>query len=251
MFFAAGVGIVQTMRADGRDPADVAREEAERGAASAAAKHPWRFRPPRLVVATRPTPATFPRPRGRRSMRDDTRDDATRGERRDGRVPRGDGVVHRREERATPARGVAASSRRSRRAVTVALDVSGERLATVCGDDGHTVTLWEWNAGGYASRAEGGPRVGRMLWSARVGQTTPPAVRGILFTPSRVDPDLFVTFGTTHARFWRPEAPVPVSDGDVGSAEAAAAARRFADRGEPARGKNVRVEGVCSGVFLD
>ena len=42
VFFAAGVGIVQTMRADGRDPADVAREEAERDAAArSAAKHPW------------------------------------------------------------------------------------------------------------------------------------------------------------------------------------------------------------------
>ena len=107
----------------------------------------------------------------------------------------------------------------------------------MCGDDGHTVTLWEWNAGGYASRAEVVRASGGCCGALRV-TTTPPAVRGILFTPSRVDPDLFVTFGTTHARFWRPEAPVPVSDGDVGSAEAAAAAIRRPWRTRA--GKNVR-----------
>ena len=105
-----------------------------------------------------PTPATFPRPRGRRSMRDDTRDDATRGERRDGRVPRGDGVVHRREERATPAGGVAASSRRSRRHLRGVRRLRGEARDGVRRRRSH---------GDALGVERGGLRVTRRGWSAR------------------------------------------------------------------------------------
>lgn len=252
VFFAAGVGVVQTMRADGRDPADVAREEAEReAAAKAAARNPWD--PPTAAAPPRRREPDQPQ-RHFRGHADDVRcltihettRNAASGEM--GVCPAA--MVWSIDAKSgQPPLAVLRHPRGARAVICAGFDVSGDRLATVCGDDGHTVTLWEWNAGGHASCAEGGPRVGRMLWSARSYQTTPPAVRGILFTPSRVDPDLFVTFGTTHVRFWRPEAPVPVPDGDVGSAEAAAAAIRTPWRTRA--GKNVRVEDVSSGVFLD
>ena len=74
--------------------------------------------------------------------------------------------------------------RGARAIIGVAFDARGDRVATVAGDDGHTVSLWAWDAGGHATLdTQGGPRVGRVLWSARSYQTTPPAVRGVLFSP--------------------------------------------------------------------
>ena len=46
---------------------------------------------------------------------------------------------------------------------------------------------------------------GKCLWRTRGYQSTPPAVRGVLFTPDAASPDLLVTFGVTHIRFWKPE----------------------------------------------
>ena len=79
-------------------------------------------------------------------------------------------------------------------------------------------------------------------------QTTPPAVKGLAFTPDPLAPDLLVSFGTTHVRFWTPETDVPVPDGEVGSAEAHQAALRRPWRTRA--GKNVRPEDVRCGVFL-
>ena len=130
VFFAAGVGIVQTMRADGRDPADVAREE---GGARRALRDP-----PRNIRGIPPPAAPRRRDPGDQPQRhfrghandvrcDDTRDDATRGERRDGRVPAAMVWSIDSEERATPAGGVcvAASLAAPRPVISVAFDVSG------------------------------------------------------------------------------------------------------------------------------
>ena len=120
----------------------------------------------------------------------------------------------------------------------------------MCGDDGHTVSLWRWDEGARVSPSLGvrSPKTGRMLWSARSYQTTPPAVKGLAFTPDPLAPDLLVSFGTTHVRFWTPETDVPVPDGEVGSAEAHQAALRRPWRTRA--GKNVRPEDVRCGVFL-
>jgi WD40 repeat protein len=150
--------------------------------------------------------------------------------------------------------------RGARAIIGVAFDARGDRVATVAGDDGHTVSLWAWDAGGHATLdTRGGPRVGRVLWSARSYQTTPPAVRGVLFSPVLSDPDLLVTFGVTHVRFWKPaptsaeadEGAKPViRERKNGSGEKNAPTSERAPWRARA-GKNLRVEDVCSGVFLD
>ena len=56
---------------------------------------------------------------------------------------------------------------------------------------------------GGVNRAALGMRAGKCLWRARGYQSTPPAVRGALFTPDAAAPDVLVTLGTTHVRFWQ------------------------------------------------
>ena len=75
-----------------------------------------------------------------------------------------------------PALAVLRHPRGARAIIGVAFDARGDRVATVAGDDGHTVSLWAWDTGGHEvlDKSSGGPRVGRMLWSARSYQTTPP-----------------------------------------------------------------------------
>ena len=161
-----------------------------------------------------------------------------------------------------PALAVLRHPRGARAIIGVAFDARGDRVATVAGDDGHTVSLWAWDTGGHEvlDKSSGGPRVGRMLWSARSYQTTPPAVRGVIFSPVLRDPDLLVTFGVTHVRFWK---PAPRKESAPKSAEAEEAPKSFLARPDAASplserapwraraGKNLRVEDVCSGVFLD
>ena len=142
-----------------------------------------------------------------------------------------------------------------RAVIGCAFDARGGRLATVCGDDGHTVTLWNWNSGGHCGLDfKGGPRVGRMLWSSRSYQTAPPAVRGIHFTPVMTDPDLMVTYGTTHVRFWQPYPDGEEDTIDEKQALALTPTENPTGERKPWRqraGKNLRVEDVCCGVFLD
>ena len=248
VFFAAGVGVVQTLRVDA-DPGATETEESSPGL---------------------PKPAAEPAPqRHFRGHADDVRclavHERTRvaasGEM--GLEPAA--MVWSLDARSgEPPLAVLRHPRGARAIIGVAFDARGDRVATVAGDDGHTVTLWAWDSGGHATLDHGGgPRVGRALWSARSYQTTPPAVRGVLFSPVLRDPDLLVTFGVTHVRFWKPAPrPAPLAPGAEDGASAPRSLDALGDSREareaseraPWRaraGKNLRVEDVCSGVFLD
>jgi WD40 repeat protein len=258
VFYAAGVCVVQTLRVDDEEARVEDDDEDEEDGGGGAATKPRRKKGRGGKPLPPPPPPPKPETRSQRHFRghaDDVRcltvHETTR------LAASGDMGVEPcvmvwcvDERGGHPPLARLRHPRGSRAVIGACFDAAGDRVATVCGDDGHTVSLWRWDEGARVSPSLGvrSPKTGRMLWSARSYQTTPPAVKGLAFTPDPLAPDLLVSFGTTHVRFWTPETDVPVPDGEVGSAEAHQAALRRPWRTRA--GKNVRPEDVRCGVFL-
>ena len=140
----------------------------------------------------------------------------------------------------------------ARAVICVGFNSDCSRLVTVCGDDGHTVSMWDWNSGPLLNPSlPGGTRAGTKLWQARGYQSTPPAVRGAMFTPDLTDKDAMITFGSKHIKFWTPPPREPRPPGGVGDVEADRSYQKLPWR---ARGgqwvPNATVEDVLCAAFL-
>ena len=149
-----------------------------------------------------------------------------------------------------PALAVLRHPRGARAIIGVAFDARGDRVATVAGDDGHTVSLWAWDTGGHEVLDKKLRRAARRT-HALVGAVVPDH-------PPR---------GPGRAIFTGPARPGPARDlrRDARALlEAGAEKRKRAEKrgGEEAplserapwrvrAGKNLRVEDVCSGAFVD
>ena len=109
----------------------------------------------------------------------------------------------------------------ARAVICVGFNADCTRLVTVSGDDAHTVSMWDWNSGPLLNASmPGETRAGHKLWQARGYQSTPPAVRGAMFTPDPANKDAMITFGSKHIKFWTPPPREPRPPGGVGDVEA-------------------------------
>jgi microtubule-associated protein-like 1/2 len=140
----------------------------------------------------------------------------------------------------------------TRAVICVGFNADCTRLVTVCGDDGHTVSLWDWNAGPLVNASlPGGTRAGLRLWQSRGYQNTPPAVRGAMFTPDLERKDVLLTFGSKHIKFWTPPAREPRPPGGVGDADAERAFQKLPWRARSGQWvPNATVEDVLCAAFL-
>ena len=149
--------------------------------------------------------------------------------------------------------------RGSRAIVCVNFDAAGERVVTVCGDEGHTIALWSWRAGASNDPNHPEARVGKCLWRTRSYNSTPPAVRGVAFTPDLEDSEKMITFGDNHIKFWSPDdeaeakamRAAAVGDGSgVGDVAAKEAATRVPWRARAGRFAPAPAESVLCATFL-
>lgn len=73
--------------------------------------------------------------------------------------------------------------------LALAFSPDGQYLATVSGDNGHTVQVWDW-------------RTAQCKWEGKGGNGEPPQVYGVVWDRFAENNGRFCTFGVKQIKFW-------------------------------------------------